>query len=241
MPGIPGKPVLLTGAAGALGRVLARNLGAAGFSLRLTDIAPFPDPLPTGASFTRADLNDGVAILRLAEGCGFHLVHLDCRQESTRHTQAVTELFARQPGAPYYQAFDEDQRLMALAEVIAHPHPFIVDKATLTPETRETLEVFEVMARLRAEIGPGCFGQYVISMTHAASHVMEVLLLARLAGLAGRDRDGWFCQIEVSPLFETIEDLGHIDRVMSTLFDNPTYSALLKASGNRLPMQVLAW
>jgi len=172
-------------------------------------------------------------LIRLAEGFGFHLVHMDCRQESTRHTQAVTELFARQSGAPYYQAFDEDQRLMALAEAIAHPHPFIVDKATLTPETRETLETFEVMARMRAEIGAGCFGQYVISMTHAASHVMEVMLLARLAGLAGRDRDGWFCHIQISPLFETIEDLGHIQGVMSTLFDNPTYSALLKASGNR--------
>lgn len=172
-------------------------------------------------------------LIRLAESFGFHLVHLDIRQESTRHTQAVTELFARQPGAPFYQAFDEDQRLLALAEAIAHPHPFIVDKGTLTPETRETLEVFEVMARMRAEIGSGCFGQYVISMTHAASHVMEVMLLARLAGLAGRDRQGWFCDIQVSPLFETIEDLGHIDGVMSTLFDNPTYKALLHASGNR--------
>jgi uronate dehydrogenase len=70
MPEIPDKPVLLTGASGALGRVLARNLAAAGWTLRLTDIAPFPDPLPAGARFTRADLNDGVAILRLAEGCG---------------------------------------------------------------------------------------------------------------------------------------------------------------------------
>lgn len=172
-------------------------------------------------------------LIRLAEGFGFHLVHLDIRQESTRHTQAVTELFARQPGAPYYGAFDEAQRLTALAEAIAHPHPFVIDKATLTPETRETLEVFEVMARLRAEIGPGCFGQYVISMTHAASHVMEVMLLARLAGLAGKDRSGWFCAIQVSPLFETIEDLGRIDAVMGALFDDPTYSALLKASGNQ--------
>ena len=172
-------------------------------------------------------------LIRLAESFGFHLVHLDCRQESGRHTSAVTELFARQPGAPYYEAFDEDQRLMALAESIAHPHPFIIDKATLTPETRETLEVFEVMARLGAEIGPGCFGQYVISMTHTASHVMEVMLLARLAGLAGRDRRGWFCTIQISPLFETIDDLGHIDAVMGALFGNPTYGALLKAAGNR--------
>ncbi len=172
-------------------------------------------------------------LIRLAESFGFHLVHLDLRQESARHAAAVTELFARQPGAPYYQALSEDQKLMALAEAIAHPHPFHIDKPTLTTETRETLEVFEVMARLRAEISPEAFGEYVISMTHSASHVLEVMLLARLAGLAGRDNRGWFCDIRVSPLFETIDDLGHIDQVMTTLFDNPTYAALLKASGNR--------
>jgi len=172
-------------------------------------------------------------LIRLAETFGFHLVHLDLRQESTRHRQAVTELFARQAGAPYYGAFSEEQKLMALGEAISHPHPFHIDKATLTPETRETLEVFEVIARMRAEISPDVFGEYVISMTHSASHVMEVMLLARLAGLAGRVRDGWFCDIRVSPLFETIEDLGHIDGVMSTLLDDETYSALLRASGNR--------
>lgn len=64
------KPVLLTGASGALGRMLAQVLGERGFGLRLTDIAPFPDALPAGATFVRADLNDGPAILRLAEGCG---------------------------------------------------------------------------------------------------------------------------------------------------------------------------
>src|SRR5260370_18347719 len=73
MADIPAKPVLLTGASGALGRVLAKALGAAGWTLRLTDIVSFPDPLPAGASFTKADLNDGVAILRLAEGCGMIL------------------------------------------------------------------------------------------------------------------------------------------------------------------------
>jgi uronate dehydrogenase len=71
----PAKPVLLTGASGALGRVLVRYLGGLGWKLALTDIAPFPDPLPAGAAFTRADLTDGPGILRLAEGCGT-IVHL---------------------------------------------------------------------------------------------------------------------------------------------------------------------
>ena len=62
-------PILLTGASGALGRQIARGLGDAGYALRLTDIAPFPDPLPPDAQFTAADLVDGPAIARLAEGC----------------------------------------------------------------------------------------------------------------------------------------------------------------------------
>ncbi|HUN42586.1 MAG TPA: NAD(P)-dependent oxidoreductase [Acetobacteraceae bacterium] len=75
MPDAAAKPVLLTGASGALGRVLAKSLPADGFSLRMTDIAPFPDTISPRASFTRADLNDGVTILRLAEGCGA-IIHL---------------------------------------------------------------------------------------------------------------------------------------------------------------------
>jgi uronate dehydrogenase len=66
----PSKPVLLTGASGALGRVLAKALGAKGWPLRLLDRVPFPDALPSNVSFTLADLEDGQAILRLAEGCG---------------------------------------------------------------------------------------------------------------------------------------------------------------------------
>lgn len=77
----PAKPVLLTGASGNLGRTLAKALSAEGWTLRLTDIAPFPDPMPPRASFTRADLNDGVTILRLAEGCGAILHFGGCSVE----------------------------------------------------------------------------------------------------------------------------------------------------------------
>ncbi len=69
MVAIPKKPVLLTGASGGLGRVLTRNLAAMGWTLVLTDIVPFPDPVPEGCRFVKADLNDGVTILKLAEGC----------------------------------------------------------------------------------------------------------------------------------------------------------------------------
>jgi len=75
MTDTPAKPVLVTGASGALGKVVVKSLGALGWKLVLTDIVPFPEALPTGAAFTRADLNDGVTMLRLAEGCGT-IIHL---------------------------------------------------------------------------------------------------------------------------------------------------------------------
>lgn len=70
MPDAPARPVLITGASGALGRKVTEALGARGWKLVLTDIAPFPDPVPASARFVRTDLEDGVAVLRLAEGCG---------------------------------------------------------------------------------------------------------------------------------------------------------------------------
>lgn len=75
MTDTPAKPVLLTGASGALGRMLAMSLGGLGWKLVMTDIRPFPDPIPDGARFVQADLQDGVTMLRLAEGCGA-IIHM---------------------------------------------------------------------------------------------------------------------------------------------------------------------
>jgi uronate dehydrogenase len=67
---IPQKPVLLTGASGGLGQVIARHLASLGWTLRLTDRVPFPSETPPGATFSSADLEDLDAVLHLAEGCG---------------------------------------------------------------------------------------------------------------------------------------------------------------------------
>jgi phosphoenolpyruvate carboxylase len=170
-------------------------------------------------------------LIRLAETFGFFLVHLDVRQESGRHTQAVNDVLA-QLGMDY-AAMDENRRISVLGELIGRSSALSIDRAALTETTRQTLEVLDVMERMRREVSPSAFGSYVISMTHAASHVMEVMFLARLAGLAGRRGDTWFCHIHVSPLFETIEDLEHIEPVMRTLLTDPCYATLLKASGNQ--------
>lgn len=175
------------------------------------------------------DLQD---LIRLTEVFGFYLMQLDMRQESGRHSQAVAEILASALGIDYL-ALEETKRLEVLSEAIAIPGGLGYAVSHLSATTLETLEVFQVMAQMRREIGNDCFSRYVISMTHSASHVMEVLLLAAQNGLAGRIGGQWYCHIGVSPLFETIEDLNHIDSVLRSLLAQPVYRALLNASGMR--------
>ena len=211
-------------------------------------------------AIAHGDLKD---LIRLVETFGFFLCHLDLRQESSRHTRACSELFARQSIPIDYESLSEKERMQVLAEALnqAAFQPGDSDAAPgvtadarragcpsavgagksasegfrencLTAETRQTLEVFSVMAKMRHEISAQAFGCYVISMTHAASHVMEVMWLAHQCGLAGYKNSGWFCDIRISPLFETINDLAHIEQVLTELLDNPAYAQLLKVSGN---------
>ncbi|MEW5823054.1 MAG: phosphoenolpyruvate carboxylase [Pseudomonadota bacterium] len=180
------------------------------------------------ALLANADLKD---LIRLAETFGSHLVKLDVRQESTRHTRTVCEILEQLDPSAAYAQLDEAGRLAYLGRVIREGHHAAGALKDLTADTAETLRVFQVMRMLMDDISHECFGTYVISMTHAASHVMEVMYLASLAGLAGRRGGDWFCDIQISPLFETIDDLTHIEEVLSNLFENTTYREMLRVSG----------
>jgi len=169
-------------------------------------------------------------LIRQVETFGFYLAQLDIRQESTVHTRTVSEILKQIDGTDY-DKLDEAERLKTLSKYIKNARAeFDIDK--LSEMSAETINVYKVMVKMREEISPKTFGTYVISMTHAASHVMEVMFLAWLTGLAGKNNNQWYCHVKVSPLFETVDDLNHIQPVMEQLFDNPTYIELLKASGN---------
>jgi phosphoenolpyruvate carboxylase len=169
-------------------------------------------------------------LIQLVETFGFHLLQLDIRQESTRHTEATAEILQAAIGADYL-ALDEAARLQMLSDAIASSNALQFDATRLSAATQETLRVFQLIAHMRRTLGAECFGRYVISMTHTASHILEVMLLASQAGLAGRMAGNWYCHIGVSPLFETIGDLKHSETVLGQLYGMPVYKHLLEAYG----------
>jgi len=195
----------------------------------LDDYYSIRDSLISHGDYAAAngDLKDAI---RIAETFGFHLVSLDLRQESSRHTAAVGEILKLAADLDY-PALDEAARMALLADQIHDGVRPRFDRAELSDENRQTLELMDLVQEMRASIGQRCIGSYVISMTHSASHVMEVMYLAFVAGLAGRRGDDYFCQLEIAPLFETIDDLAHIDSVLDVLLQNEVYRQLLVHTG----------
>lgn len=175
-----------------------------------------------------ANLKD---LIRLVQTFGFYLMRLDIRQESNVHTDAVSDLL--QHINIDYKSLSEPERLEILASQVSSATIIDTQHLELQAMTTEVLEVFHVMKKMRQEISLKAFNNYVISMTHESSHVMEVLFLAHQVGLAGYKAGKAYCDIRIAPLFETIEDLEHIVPVTAALFGNSTYLSLLVASGNQ--------
>lgn len=172
-----------------------------------------------------------IDLIRLVETFGFYLARIDLRQESPRHTEAVAEIMQLMEGVDYAN-LNEAGRVQALRKHIKKMDgPASLDRRKLSPATRETLAVFDLVREVPERTSPQIFGQYVISMTHEPSHVLEVLFLGGLAGLIGGRGQNRFCLLQVCPLFETIEDLRRAPGILNRLFQDPVYRPLLDASG----------
>lgn len=166
---------------------------------------------------------------------GFHLATLDIRQHSDEHAKAVDEILkAAQvlPAGAHYNDLSEEDRVRLLTRELCSTRPLLPREWEGSPHTQSVLQVFEVVKHALRYISPESVKAYIISMTHGISDVLEVLLLAKEAGLV-RWRDGHIeSDLDVVPLFETIHDLRTCHLLMRDLFANRAYRYHLRARGN---------
>jgi len=179
-------------------------------------------------------------LLRVAKTFGFFLARLDIRQESTEHTLAVADVLKLLGIEADYDALDEEARMQLLGRLLSEP-PQLPQRDQLLPMTQEVLSVFDVVSELQQCVSPLVIGRYVISMAHRASDVMNVMYLASLAGLCGQQQNQFVCRVGVAPLFETINDLAHIEPVMTRLLDDPVYQHLMEAADSKLQEVMLGY
>ena len=173
-----------------------------------------------------------LATLRVqARVFGFHLAALDVRQHSRVHEAAVADLLARAGVTPDYAALDEPARLDVLEHELANPRPLVRATDALGPDAASALGAYRA-ARDAHAAEPDALGAFVVSMTDAVSDLLEVLLLAREAGLWALAADGTVASpVDAVPLFETISDLDAAPGILRALFASPAYRRHLAARG----------
>lgn len=152
--------------------------------------------------------------LRRISCFGLNLSRLDIRQESTRHEMAIAEI-TRYIGLGDYSHWTEDDKQAFLVRELNSRRPLIPHNWTPSAETKEVLDTCKIVA----EQPQGVISAYVISMARQASDVLAVHLLLKEAG----------CKftIPVAPLFETLGDLDHSEKVMTDLFNIGWYRGVI--------------
>ncbi len=156
----------------------------------------------------------------------FNLTQLDIRQESSRHSDVINEVLAylgihQKP----YDELSEAERVAWLVEELQTRRPLIPTQLPFSEKVNDVIETFRMLKTLQQEFGNNICQTYIISMCREVSDVLEVLLLAKEAGLY--DPGTAIGTIRVVPLFETVEDLQRSRKVMRDLFELPLYRALL--------------
>lgn len=157
---------------------------------------------------------------------GFNLAHLDIRQESSRHSATLNEVAEYMQALPCpYEELSEQERVNWLVRELQTRRPLIPAELPFSEKTSETIETVRMVRQLQEEFGKEICQTYIISMSNDVSDILEVLLLAKEAGLY--DPATGISSIQVVPLFETVEDLKNAPGIMRALFDLPFYLAAI--------------
>jgi phosphoenolpyruvate carboxylase len=149
-----------------------------------------------------------------ASAFGLHLAAIDLREHSRVHEAAVADLLRYAGVSERYAELPEEERVALLDAELATRRPLAPQGAGLETETERALAFLAALRDARDRYGAHAVGGYIVSMTEGASDVLEVLVLAKQAG---------FTDLDVTPLFETEDDLVRAPGVMAELFALSAY------------------
>ena len=172
----------------------------------------------------RSLANDDVQqVLRHLEVFGFHLAHLDVRQNSQYYEEALLELIRSSLPDRYQELSRNSKALERFIEAeLQHNRPFIALPDMLESEkAREAVETFRTLTNHIRFYSERALGSLIVSMTRNVTDLYTVFLFVREAGLSKYTPEGLVCPMPVVPLFETIEDLKHSSEILDRFLAHP--------------------
>ena len=167
---------------------------------------------------------------------GFFFASLDVRQDSRKHTKAWADILKRLetkiPLLKYsdYESWDEAKKIDLLLSLNI---PLRIEdyEDELTKDILGSISAIKTIQEKNGEQGAH---RYVISNNQSALNVMEVVALGK--NLIA-DKDGKL-DLDIVPLFETVDDLANAPGIMRVLYENDYYRAHLKGRENHQTIMV---
>jgi phosphoenolpyruvate carboxylase len=167
---------------------------------------------------------------------GTHFASLDIRQDSRIHHAVLMDVhqtLLQQNGKGIlpnnYNELSSDDQLVVLAKIEGQLNPADF-KETMTKDTLESIYAITTVQKMNGIAG--CH-RYIISNCQSAMNVMELYALCRLCGW-----DTHLSNLDIVPLFETIEDLTNAEQIMSILYNNPLYKTHLQHRQAQQPIML---
>ncbi len=171
-------------------------------------------------------LNRLESLLNKVKIFGTHFASLDIRQDSRIHHSVLMDLGVLPEN---YSTLSETDKIKVLGTIEGKINPADYNE-TITRDTIESIYAIQTVQALNGEAG--CH-RYIISNCQTAVNVMELYALIRLCGM-----DQHISNIDIVPLFETIDDLAASEKIMETLYHDPNYAAHLQARKNQQPIML---
>lgn len=175
-----------------------------------------------GAFVARGTLKRLIEKVRLF---GLHLVTLDIREDARLHRSALDEIFRAYGQCESYNALSEEEKQALLTREISNRRPFFPAEPQFSETTNRIIATWRMVARAHRLYGKQVIDSVIASMSTAPSDTLAMLLLAREVGVQD--------DVDLVPLFETIDDLKAAPVVMEALFQNEMYRQHLEARGMR--------
>lgn len=157
------------------------------------------------------------SLLNCIRAFGSHFAALDIRQEASEHTSVLSTMIGS------YNQMTDDEKIGALFTASE-----LGSRDSLEGLAADTLNTIDAIAEIQAENGVHGCERYIISQCRSAVNVAEVIGLFQLAGVKFEN-----INVDIVPLFETIDDLEHAESTMRQLYDIPEYRDHLTRRRNR--------
>ena len=154
---------------------------------------------------------------------GLHFATLDIRQDSSIHEQLLDAIAEKENILPKnYSSLSTEEKIKCLTQVEGVANPDLYEGVL-----KDSLLSLRAIQQIQEYNGVQGCNRYIISHCTSKLNILEVYALFILSGWKRETLN-----INIVPLFETIEDLQQAGGIMKSLYEEEFYRTHLKKLGN---------